>query len=71
MNELTLFETLKASTIGVNKLTAIRGLETKSEITHLFSARPSSNAFGRCGAFDQRGIHKGIRLLKSQRKVAA
>jgi hypothetical protein len=65
MNELTLLETLKASAIGVNKLTAIRGLETKSEITHLFSARQSSNAF------DQRGIHKGIRLLKSQRKVAA
>jgi hypothetical protein len=47
MNDWTLSDAVKASAIGVNKLTAIRGLETKSEITRLFSARQNSNAFGR------------------------
>jgi hypothetical protein len=47
MNDLTLSDAVKASAIGVNKLTAIRSLETQSEITRLFSARQSSNAFGK------------------------
>jgi hypothetical protein len=47
MNAWTLSDAVKASAIAVNKLTAIRILETKSEITRLFSARQSGNAFGR------------------------
>jgi hypothetical protein len=47
MNDLTLFGTVNASAIGVNKLTAFRSLETRPEITRLFSARQSSNVFGR------------------------
>jgi hypothetical protein len=47
MNDWKLSDAVKASAIGVNSLTAIRSLETNSEITRFFSARQSSNAFGR------------------------